>query len=614
VIRILLLLLLAAPALAKTLHWKAIDVDARLDRDGNLHVVERQQIVFDGDWNGGERDFNTSGRQSVDVERIVRIDGTTEVPLTRGELDAVDRWDFAESDVIRWRSRLATDPPFANRELTYVLQYVYRDILIGGEGEGKTFRLDHDFGMPESEGRIERFTLRLSFDPIWGAAPVSIAETNLAAGSSVPVTRDLTYRGDGWPAGIERPIAIWIPLLVAMLFLVAIAALIYSFLRGERATGRFDPVVAHFDKDVLKLAPEVAGAVWDASVGAPEVSAVLARMAQEGKVKSRTEDGTLHLRLIVPRKSLSGYERELVAKLFYAGNDNTDTDSIRAHYSSSGFDPAKIIRDGIEMKLDRLPAWNDKVKRISVPMHVVRLVAALLLLVGGATYGEGDVLAAIGGFMWTGVFSLIACFTALHYSRSIANVTTALIAPLILLFAAAAPLLFACVVATTIGLHAPILFALFFWTLALAKLVLDLLRITDAPAKIAYRKRIAGARQYFIEQLELPKPDLRDEWFPYVLAFGLGPQVDRWFQSFAGASASSSSFASSSFSSSSSSSSSASSWTGGGGAFGGAGASGTWAVAAGAMAAGVSAPSSSGSSSGGGGSSSSSGGGGGGGW
>ncbi|HYO77144.1 MAG TPA: hypothetical protein VE010_11830, partial [Thermoanaerobaculia bacterium] len=244
----------------------------------------------------------------------------------------------------------------------------------------------------------------------------------------------------------------------------------------------------------------------------------------------------------------------------------------------------------------------------------LRLVAAVLMLMAGATFGEGDVLAAIGGFVWTGIFSLIACFAAMHFSRSVANVTTALVAPLILLFAASAPLLFACLVARTIGLHAPILFALFFWTLALAKLVLDLLKITDAPAKIAYRKRIAATRQYFIDQLQLPNPELRDEWFPYVLAFGLGPQVDRWFSSFGATSSSSSSFASSSFSSSSSSSSSTPSWTGGGGAFGGAGASGSWALAAGAMAAGVSAPSSSGSGSSGGGGSSSSGGGGGGGW
>ena len=69
--RFLLVLLAAMPLYAKSLYWRSVDVHARLDRDGNLHVTERQQIVFDGDWNGGERDFG-AGR-SIFVKRIVKI-------------------------------------------------------------------------------------------------------------------------------------------------------------------------------------------------------------------------------------------------------------------------------------------------------------------------------------------------------------------------------------------------------------------------------------------------------------------------------------------------------------------------------------------------------------
>src|ERR1019366_9664228 len=48
----------AGSALAqKSLHWRALDVKARLDADGSLHVVERHAMVFTGDWNGGERSF-----------------------------------------------------------------------------------------------------------------------------------------------------------------------------------------------------------------------------------------------------------------------------------------------------------------------------------------------------------------------------------------------------------------------------------------------------------------------------------------------------------------------------------------------------------------------------
>jgi uncharacterized membrane protein YgcG len=141
---------------------------------------------------------------------------------------------------------------------------------------------------------------------------------------------------------------------------------------------------------------------------------------------------------------------------------------------------------------------------------------------------------------------------------------------------------------------------------------------------VALRKRLASIRRYFQDELDRPEPALRDEWFPYVLAFGLDDDAQRWFRSHGGRSSndSTSSWTPSTSSSSPSSSGGSSwgggssGWTGGGGAFGGAGASGSWALAASSLSAGVSAPSSSGSSSGGGGGGggSSSGGGGGGGW
>ncbi|HYK01182.1 MAG TPA: DUF2207 domain-containing protein [Thermoanaerobaculia bacterium] len=608
-IRLALVLLLAAPAFGKSLHWNAIDVEARLDRDGNLHVVETQRMVFDGDYNGGERDFNLRPRQSVDVHRIVRIDGAKEVPLAQGSLDNVDHWDFSGSGVVRWRSRMPSDPPFANQELTYRLDYTYRNAL---QIEGEQYRLDHDFGLPTRDGIVKRFTLRLTFDPVWGAQPVSIARENQPPGEGVPVDQPLKYGAEGSPAGIERPMSAAIPVAVLVLFAAGFIFIVQRFVAAEKQVGRLEPIVARFDDELLELDPEVAGAVWDAGVGAPEVAAVIARMTQEGKLTTRAEDGTLHMHLEARRKELKGYERELVDKLFYDGGHDTDTDSIKSHYASKGFDPSKEIREGVEVKLDKLADWSTKEERYRLEVNIGLLIVALLLLAGSAFLGESDVAAAVIGFFATGFFGLFACLSAVHFSKNITNVGTAMIAPTILMVIASAPLVISCLLAPTSSMHAPVLFALMLWTLALAKMAFDLLRIRDTPKKISYRKRIAGAREYFIEQLRRDQPDMRDEWFPYVLAFGLGQHVDRWFRSFGGETSRSSGM-SSSYSSSSSSSSSSSGWTGGGGAFGGAGASGTWAVAAGVMAAGVSAPSSSGSSGGGGGGSSS-GGGGGGGW
>ena len=138
----------------------------------------------------------------------------------------------------------------------------------------------------------------------------------------------------------------------------------------------------------------------------------------------------------------------------------------------------------------------------------------------------------------------------------------------------------------------------------------------EGPKKVARRRELVAARRYFERELSKPTPRLKDSWFPWIAAFGLGPSVDHWFRSFGAAAAGASLSTVSSHSSSSSSSSfsgDSSGFTGGGGFSGGGGSSGSWAVAAGALAAGVSAPSSGGSGGGGGGGGSS-GGGGGGGW
>jgi uncharacterized membrane protein YgcG len=153
--------------------------------------------------------------------------------------------------------------------------------------------------------------------------------------------------------------------------------------------------------------------------------------------------------------------------------------------------------------------------------------------------------------------------------------------------------------------------------LAVANNLFNVAKTRSGPKKVARRRELVAARRFFEAELSRPAPRLKDAWFPWLAAFGLGPGVDRWFRSFGGAAAASAAARSSSSSSSSSSSGfsgESGGFTGGGGFSGGAGSSGSWAVAAGALAAGVSAPSSSGGGGGGGGGGGSSGGGGGGGW
>jgi uncharacterized membrane protein YgcG len=152
--------------------------------------------------------------------------------------------------------------------------------------------------------------------------------------------------------------------------------------------------------------------------------------------------------------------------------------------------------------------------------------------------------------------------------------------------------------------------------LAVVNSVLNTAMTREAPERIRLRKKFASARRYFREELKRSNPGLQDDWFPYLVAFGLGNNVDQWFKEYRTATARGGQ-AETTESVCSSSGATRSSWTGGGGLSGGAGAGRSWAAAVGAMSAGVpsaSSGSSGSSSSGSSSSSSSSGGGGGGGW
>lgn len=52
----------------------------------------------------------------------------------------------------------------------------------------------------------------------------------------------------------------------------------------------------------------------------------------------------------------------------------------------------------------------------------------------------------------------------------------------------------------------------------------------DHAVGIALRKRIAAVRLYFQGQLQKERPDLDDRWYPYLIARGLSPEMDAWFE------------------------------------------------------------------------------------
>ncbi len=626
---LLALLGLASPALAqRQLHWDRLDVEATLGADGTLSVVETQTMVFSGDWNGGERTFNLRPRQTLRFHGILRDEGGVWRQLTHDvSLDSVDDYAMTNSDRLRWRSRMPDDPPFAGTIIRYQLHYALSGILLRNE---TGYTLDHDFIFPDRDGEIRAFELRLTLDPAW--EPQSEVRSvyradRIEPGHGFVLTIPLRFAGEGTPAALDTRRTPEIVLAVRILIGVALAAVLWLFVR-EFLRGRFAslPTVedeAWLRQHVLAHPAEVVGAAWDDGIGSAEVVALLARLEAEGKIESDVRSrSAMALRLDVDRESLDGYERQLIDKLFFNGRVTTDTSLVKRHYRKTGFNPVEEIRSGLTAKLDALlPAGQT-----FIPGTLAGLLWLLSCVLLAREWFGGRVdtgpAAAVG---FGGLFLMMVAGGVGHSFRGALHrgVAAALLTLLPAAAAVGVSYWFLWIYSTSGSIDVSPAFATAVTAMALAVVVVNVasMRSRQRAEGVAFRKRLSAARAFFERELESDRPALRDEWFPWLLAFGLGREMDSWSVQHARArsySAGRSTTSSTSWSSGESSGSTGG-WTGfAGGRSGGAGAAASWAAAAGTMAAGVSPPSSSGSSGGssssGSSSGGSSGGGGGGGW
>jgi uncharacterized membrane protein YgcG len=622
----------AAPAEAqRSLSWDELSVQAGLDADGRLRVKETQVMVMSGDWNGGERRFAVRPGQGLELHRLARLDPATGAafPLSRGSLALVDRYDWADANTLRWRSRRPSDPPFRSTRLIYELEYTYSDILRPRGGE--VYLLDHDFAFADRPGLIRRFRLDLELHPVWtprGRVPAGIEVRDLPPGRGYVSTLELVFRGEAAPAGVDR----WGPRVATAawvaLFTLPPLVLVNAWWR-ERRLGRFDPLPAvsraWLQHSLLAAPPEVVGAAWDELVGAPEVAAVIARLQAEGKLETRLGPPArlgrpeMTLTLKAPLREFRGYEHDLLRGLFLGGaTEETSTKAIRQHYQSKGFDPAELIQPEVEEAAEVL-VGRDRAPRPSwLPATLLFWGGAALLFLGGRPPADASPL-------WIPALFVLVFSWAIGHAAAAAwrrRVDRGLLAALPVVILAVIPL--AVVYAFLRWGGAPGWRSLTHAGAAAIGLsffvgIVNAARSRRGPISIRRRKQLCAARRFFQDELRRPRPALDDAWFPYAVAFGLEKDVERWFGRFGSAASASSTSSRESLSSGGSPSPSSrgtGTWTGGGGSFGGAGATGSWAAALGGLAAGVAAPSSSGGSDGGGGGGSggSSGGGGGGGW
>ncbi len=616
----------------KELSWRALDVVARLEADGRLSVVEHHAMVFTGDWNGGERIFRVEPGQRLALGMVRRIDPTTgkATILIAKDLDDVDNFALLNGTQLRWRSRLQSDPEFDHTEIDYEIGYALSGVLLK---QGDTYVLDHNFALPDADKTIGSFSVDLALDPVW-VVPEDFERhrtaANLPAGANFVVHADLGRVGSAPAASAVRVGTT--PLTRAIVFIGLLGGILViarRFIEREKALGRFGSPIAPdavtpewLDEKVFSLLPEEAGALWDDKVGPPEVAAVLARLEADKKIESTTSSGELSMRLTVSRKTLHDYEGILVYALFYGDRTQVSTSEIKAHYKKSGFDPAAKIRPGLLKKISNHLDFGDRAEPPTRQLTLRLIIAGAAFLLWNAVMRATDVgtllsIAISAGFAW-GVGAIGARLYQKRVDGLIGLPLWFLISPAWFLYLSGAGISSGGTYPVSVLIGAVLV------RLGVVNSLFNLAMAREGPKKIARRRELAAARRFFARELKMPVPQLKDAWFPWFVAFGLGPRVDRWFRSFGGTVSTGASTATSSFSSGSSASSfsGGGSFTGyGGGRSGGAGASASWAAAVASVAAGVSAPSSSsgggssgGSSGGGGGGGGSSGGGGGGGW
>lgn len=600
------------PAQDRTLYWPAIDVTARLDSAGRLHVRERQEMLFNGDWNGGERVFRVELGQDLTLDRMFRVDslGQEHVLTENDELSAIDQFSWSSGRTLRWRSRLPTDPPFENATRTYVWDVVYDNVL---KPEGTGFRLDHEFATVDGVGAILQFRLHVTLDPAWRGPADFTGEFGpmaLPVGEGFKVDIPLEFRGAGRPSSVIYGAS---PLLrqgLAAAFVALVLVLFGAMIARERSMGRFAPLIplesiddAWLETHVFHILPEAVGAAWDDSTAGPEVAAVLARLVHEGKLKSdvrstgkgwfRTD--VMHLELLVDRSALRGHEQQLINALFMGNSRFTDTQTVRERYKSSGFDPASKIKDGIEAILRREGKSATSPKPSKWPTAILIIVGAALLIYGTIRNPADGVLAPFS-FGASIALMVIAMPGAIAWRTRVVRLwrhTLWFLVP----FGAVSGLLLATIFTDRLRTGEFTLLGMVVLFIGVWNSLMNQARTRQAAEYIGKRKLLCAAREWFRMELRSEQPRLRDEWFPYLIAFGLGPNMDKWFKAFGGESASRPHRATTFGSRGTSSSSSSTSWTGmgGGGGFSGGGSSGSWAAAAGVMASGVSKPSSSGS-------------------
>ena len=226
------------------------------------------------------------------------------------------------------------------------------------------------------------------------------------------------------------------------------------------------------------------------------------------------------MRLLVPVERLEGYDEDLLRAFFFGGRKETDTDAVRKHYKSSGFDPVSKIKPGLEATAQEaagLPGRGADARpggprspfsRPGRPRSPSRSSAA------ARTADRWSASASSTGSSFSSGRSARASFR---------SASTAWISSRCSFCG------FPCCSSTSPGPAARdgvrssllLIAGVLLVRLGIVNSVFNIAKIRSGSKRIARRKALASARNYFARELARSEPRLKDEWFP--LRRGLRP-------------------------------------------------------------------------------------------
>jgi hypothetical protein len=211
-------------------------------------------------------------------------------------------------------------------------------------------------------------------------------------------------------------------------------------------------------------------------------------MVAEGKLAWQLERQVIHLRLLVKRSSLEGYEAELVQALFFDGNA-TDNRSIREHYRQSGFDPTSLLRSNLQPRLDELTPRERRSDAALWTVFGALLLGSQLLLVPDIIREEQADWVTLVFCSALPIF-LLSGFAASRFAKAITGHGRRALAIGLPLLALGGEVVWPAEASApgTLGLA-------LVWAAGLCMVVA--LARTRAGAGIAFQKRLVAARGYF---------------------------------------------------------------------------------------------------------------------